>query len=111
MADSDTGERPRLVVGISGASGALYGVRVLEALVELGVDSHLIVTRAAGLTLASETGVTPEQLSAKATTVHRLADVETCLPAVIGAGGAMSQIPDGATVEVDPVAGTVRVLS
>jgi 4-hydroxy-3-polyprenylbenzoate decarboxylase len=53
----------------------VYGVRVLDALRELGVDSHLVVTRAAGLTLASETGITPEDLSAKATITHRLADV------------------------------------
>jgi 4-hydroxy-3-polyprenylbenzoate decarboxylase len=69
------GDRPRLVVGISGASGAVYGVRTLEALAELGVESHLVVTRAAGMTLNSETGVTPEQLSEKAAVVHRLADV------------------------------------
>jgi 4-hydroxy-3-polyprenylbenzoate decarboxylase len=68
-------EQSRLVVGVSGASGVVYGVRVLDALRELGVDSHLVVTRAAGLTLASETGITPEDLSAKATITHRLADV------------------------------------
>jgi len=68
-------ERPRLVVGISGASGAVYGVRALDALAELGVESHLVVTRAAGLTLSSETEVTPEQLSGRASVVHRLADV------------------------------------
>lgn len=65
----------RLVVGISGASGVLYGVRALDALADLGVESHLVVTRAAGLTLASETALTPEDLSAKAGVVHRLADV------------------------------------
>jgi flavin prenyltransferase len=68
-------EQSRLVVGISGASGVAYGVRVLDALAELGVESHLVVTKAAGLTLASETDVTPEALSAKATVTHRLADV------------------------------------
>jgi 4-hydroxy-3-polyprenylbenzoate decarboxylase len=69
------GGPPRLVVGISGASGVVYGVRVLDALAELGVESHLVVTRAAALTLASETELSPEQLSAKASVVHRLADV------------------------------------
>ncbi|HEX8570015.1 MAG TPA: UbiX family flavin prenyltransferase [Caulobacteraceae bacterium] len=68
-------EQSRLVVGVSGASGVVYGVRVLDALRDLGVESHLVVTRAAGLTLASETGVTPEELSAKAAVTHRLADV------------------------------------
>jgi 4-hydroxy-3-polyprenylbenzoate decarboxylase len=68
-------EQARLVVGVSGASGVIYGVRVLDALAELGVESHLVVTRAAGLTLASETSITPEQLAAKASVTHRLADV------------------------------------
>ena len=68
-------DRPRLVVGISGASGVLYGVRALDALRDLDVESHLVVTRAAGLTLASETGLSPEDLSSKAEVVHRLADV------------------------------------
>jgi 4-hydroxy-3-polyprenylbenzoate decarboxylase len=68
-------DRPRLVVGISGASGVIYGVRTLDALQELGVETHLVVTRAAALTLGSETDVTPEQLSARAGVVHRLQDV------------------------------------
>jgi flavin prenyltransferase len=75
LPERDTEGRPRLVVGISGASGVAYGVRVLDALAELGVESHLVATRAALLTLASESDVTPEQLSAKATVAHRLADV------------------------------------
>jgi 4-hydroxy-3-polyprenylbenzoate decarboxylase len=65
----------RLVVGISGASGAIYGARVLDALNELGVESHLVVTRAALLTLSQETDLSVDALSAKATTTHKLADV------------------------------------
>ena len=42
-------ERPRLVVGISGASGAAYGLRVLDACRDLGVETHLILSRAAAL--------------------------------------------------------------
>ncbi|SPU47187.1 Phenolic acid decarboxylase subunit B [Brevundimonas diminuta] len=66
---------PRLVVGISGASGVIYGARVLDALRELGVESHLVVTRAALLTLSQETDLTPDDLTAKADVVHRLNDV------------------------------------
>jgi len=66
---------PRLVVGISGASGVVYGARVLDALDELGVESHLVVTRAALLTLSQETDLTPDELTSKATVVHRLNDV------------------------------------
>ena len=57
---------PRLVVGVSGASGAILGVRVLEACAELGVETHLVASRAAALTLAQETGLTLAELAAKA---------------------------------------------
>ncbi len=65
----------RLVVGISGASGVTYGLRVLDALRELGVESHLVVTRAALLTLSQETDLTPDDLTGRADVVHKLADV------------------------------------
>jgi 4-hydroxy-3-polyprenylbenzoate decarboxylase len=64
-----------LVVGISGASGALLGVRTLDACRELGVATHLVVSRAAVLTLASETGLDLAAVSARADVVHRLGDV------------------------------------
>ncbi len=47
--------RRRLVVGISGASGAIYGVRLLEVLRSLPVESHLVMSRSAEVTLAHET--------------------------------------------------------
>ncbi|MFN7129603.1 MAG: UbiX family flavin prenyltransferase [Brevundimonas sp.] len=65
----------RMVVGISGASGAIYGARVLDALKDLGVESHLVVTKAALLTLSQETDLSPADLTAKASVVHKLADV------------------------------------
>lgn len=65
----------RLVVGISGASGVTYGVRVLDALNELGVESHLVITRAALLTLSQETDLTPDDVIGRATVTHRLNDV------------------------------------
>ena len=66
---------PRLVVGISGASGVIHGVRVLDALRELGVESHLVVTKAALLTLSQETDLTPDDLMSKADVTYKLADV------------------------------------
>lgn len=48
---------------------------MLDALRELGVESHLVVTRAALLTLSQETDLTPDELTAKADVVHRLNDV------------------------------------
>ncbi|HSV03687.1 MAG TPA: UbiX family flavin prenyltransferase [Phenylobacterium sp.] len=68
-------ERPRLVVGVSGASGAVYGLRVLEACRALEVESHLVMSRAAALTLADETGLSPADLQARAAVVHKVADV------------------------------------
>lgn len=59
---------PRLIVGISGASGIVYGVRLLEALQALPVETHLVMTRTAEVTLAHETDL-------KASDVRRLADV------------------------------------
>ena len=48
-------DRPRLIVGVSGASGVVYGLRALDACRELGVESHLVFSRAAALTLSQET--------------------------------------------------------
>ena len=56
-----------LLVGISGASGVLYGIKLLEALRSLEVESHLMVSRSAEVTLASETDL-------KIADLHRLAD-------------------------------------
>lgn len=68
-------DSPRLIVGISGASGAIYGVRALDALGDLGVESHLVVSKSALLTLASETDLSPQDLAARASVVHKVADV------------------------------------
>jgi flavin prenyltransferase len=67
--------KPRIVIGISGASGAIYGARLLEALGELGIERHLVVTKAALLTLSQETDLTADDLSQRAEVVHKLADV------------------------------------
>jgi 4-hydroxy-3-polyprenylbenzoate decarboxylase len=66
-------ERPRLVIGISGASGAAYGVRALQAAADLGVESHLVISKAAALTLSQELGLAPSDL--KADVIHRTSDV------------------------------------
>jgi flavin prenyltransferase len=68
-------ERQRLVVGVSGASGAVYAVRALDALRELGVESHLVVSRAAVLTLAQELDLRVSDLEARASVAYRPADV------------------------------------
>lgn len=46
---------PRIIVGISGASGAIYGIRLLKMLRSLSIESHLVISQAGGLTIAEET--------------------------------------------------------
>ncbi len=67
--------RDRLIVGLSGASGMIYGLRALDACRELGVESHLVVSRSAALTIAQETEHSLAEVQARADVVHRVADV------------------------------------
>ncbi len=69
------GEKPRLVVGISGASGVIYGIRALDACRDLGVESHLVVSKSAVLTLQQETGLSAGELNERADVVHRVSDI------------------------------------
>ncbi len=69
-----TGKR-RLIVGISGASGTIYGVRVLEALRASGIETHLVMTKSAETTLAYETGLKVADVHALADLVHPNSDI------------------------------------
>jgi len=60
----------RIVVGMTGASGAIFGIRVLEALRQLSVESHLVISRWARTTLVHETGFSLEQVEKLASFVH-----------------------------------------
>jgi 4-hydroxy-3-polyprenylbenzoate decarboxylase len=64
----------RIVVGITGASGAVYGVRLLEHLRELPVETHLIATRWARVTIEHETSRSWEEVRALADVVHSEGD-------------------------------------
>ncbi len=66
---------PPLVVGISGASGIAYGVRLLEVLRRLDIPTHLIMTRAAEVTLAWESPLKVGDVKALATVTHRIDDM------------------------------------
>jgi 4-hydroxy-3-polyprenylbenzoate decarboxylase len=65
----------RLIVGISGASGAIYGVRLLELLRKTDIETHLVMSRSAEMTLAYETDLKPKDVKALASVVHPIADV------------------------------------
>lgn len=69
------GKAERLIVGISGASGTIYGIRLLEALHALPVESHLVISRSAELTLAYETDLKLRDVQALADVVHPVEDV------------------------------------
>jgi flavin prenyltransferase len=65
----------RLIVGITGASGVRYGVRLLEILRDLPVESHLVMSKAAELTLAYETDLKPAEVKALADVAYPVSDV------------------------------------
>jgi 4-hydroxy-3-polyprenylbenzoate decarboxylase len=64
----------RLIVGITGASGSIFGVRLLEMLQGSGIETHLVMSRWGARTLVHETSYTPEQVNALASVVHPLTD-------------------------------------
>jgi 4-hydroxy-3-polyprenylbenzoate decarboxylase len=68
-------EPKRLIIGISGASGVAYGVRLLEVLRPLPVETHLIVTKSAEMTIAYELDYKMPQIRALADRVHSVQDV------------------------------------
>jgi flavin prenyltransferase len=65
----------RLIIGISGASGIVYGVRVLEALRRIDVETHLVMTKAAQITLAHEMSLKVADVQALADVVYRPEDI------------------------------------
>src|SRR5882757_6763630 len=65
----------RLIVAISGASGVIYGVRALERLRDAGVETHLVMTRAAKITLSHETNLKVSDVEALASVVHPADDI------------------------------------
>lgn len=67
--------RKRLIVGISGASGVIYGIRLLELLKDSEIETHLVISRAAHLTLAAETNLKVADVEALADVVHANQDI------------------------------------
>ncbi len=65
----------RLIVGLTGATGAIFGIRLLEALKECDVESHLILSRWAERTIKHETRYTIEQVKALATEYYTISDM------------------------------------
>lgn len=65
----------RLIVGISGATGVVYGVRLLEVLRSTDIETHLVITRPAVRTLRDELDMSVRQVEALADVVHPVTDI------------------------------------
>jgi 4-hydroxy-3-polyprenylbenzoate decarboxylase len=72
MAES---RKEQLIVGVTGATGIVYAVRALKLLRSLGIETHLIVSRAGELTRAYETDLSKEDLAALADHVYGIMDM------------------------------------
>ena len=83
----------RIVVGISGASGVVYGLEMLKALRNLGYESHAVISRSAQKVFALETGMPPEEAAAAA--AHAYDETDLCAPISSGSfiTGGMVVIP------------------
>jgi 4-hydroxy-3-polyprenylbenzoate decarboxylase len=78
---------PRLIVGITGATGAILGVRLLEALKDCDVESHLVISNWARKTIEHETAYTVKQVCAMANVYHN----STNMAAEISSGSFITQ--------------------
>ena len=72
-------DKQRIVIGISGASGVIYGVRLLQILRELPVETHLVMSKSAEVTLAYETDLKVAQVKALAHHCHNIGDMAASL--------------------------------
>lgn len=70
-----TMETQRLVIGISGASGAGLGIRLLEACQKLDLETHLVISKAGEITIAQETDRSVSEVKALASHTHKSADI------------------------------------
>lgn len=85
--------KPRLVVGITGASGAVYGVRLLARARELGATTHVVVTPAGMLNAHHELGLDRSSLEALADHAYSIGDIGACIASGSFATAAMVVAP------------------
>jgi len=68
-------KNPRLIVGISGASGVIYGIRLLQVLRDMPVEAHLVMSKSAEMTISYETDFKPADVKALADVTYPIADI------------------------------------
>lgn len=94
MAGQDAASPFRLIVGISGASGVIYGIRLLQVLAaETNVETHLIVTPAARRTIQLETDWDPDEVERLATVRYRYGDIAAAISSGSYPIDAMAVVP------------------
>ncbi|KTD49292.1 UbiX family flavin prenyltransferase [Legionella quateirensis] len=71
--------KPRLIIGISGSSGIIYGIRLLQVLQKLSIETHLVVSKAGQLTRAYETELSSAELKALADVYHPCTDISASI--------------------------------
>lgn len=69
----------KIIVGISGSSGAIYGIRLLQILRKLKVESHLVISKAASLTISAETEYSVQEVKDMADYCYSPADIGACI--------------------------------
>ena len=71
--------KKRIIVGISGASGVIYGIRLLDVLKQMRVETHLILTPAAKVTIVAETDYSSDSVERLATRSYRFSDISASI--------------------------------
>jgi flavin prenyltransferase len=75
ISSAENGQKERLIVGLSGASGVALGIRLLEAAKDLGLESHLVLSKAAEITIGYETALKPRDVAARAGYNYAVSDI------------------------------------
>ena len=83
----------KLIVGISGATGAIYGIRLLEVLARSNVETHLVITEAAQKTILMETDWKVEKVKSLAKVVYDIQDIGADIASGSFQSGGMVVIP------------------
>jgi 4-hydroxy-3-polyprenylbenzoate decarboxylase len=74
-----TGHGKRIIIGISGASGVIYGIRLLELLKNTDIETHLVISRSAQITIAQEDHRTISEVTALADMHHKAEDISASI--------------------------------
>ncbi|MDX1974530.1 MAG: UbiX family flavin prenyltransferase [Rickettsiales bacterium] len=69
----------RIIIGITGASGAIYGIRLLEAFKHVGIETHLVVSKAGQITLAHEMDISAQAIPSLANYYHNCGDLSASI--------------------------------